>query len=127
MALFRARFWDPSGARYGIPTYPWRTAPEGLMTRRQLRADGFRPGGQDPTAQVMWQSRSRGLCVAFLYRVDRARTVRPMTPGRHRALAAAMTARRTCPTCRVDRGYVISVRLGACVPCADGFEYGATA
>ncbi|MYW06700.1 RRQRL motif-containing zinc-binding protein, partial [Streptomyces sp. SID3343] len=86
------------------------------------RAEGLRPGGQDPAAQLMWQSRARGLRIAYLYRVDRARTVRPMTPGRHRALAAAMRARRTCPDCRIDRGYVISVRLGACAPCADGFE-----
>ncbi|MYW01113.1 RRQRL motif-containing zinc-binding protein [Streptomyces sp. SID3343] len=118
MARFRKRFWDPTGARYGTPTYPWRSAPDGLMTRRQLRAEGLRPGGQDPAAQLMWQSRARGLRVAYLYRVDRARTVRPMTPGRHRALAAAMTARRTCPTCRADAGYVIPTSLGCCVACA---------
>ncbi|MFJ8745073.1 RRQRL motif-containing zinc-binding protein [Embleya sp. NPDC127516] len=118
MARFRARFWDPTGARHGIPTYPWRAAPEGLMTRRQLRAEGLRPGGQEPAAQLMWQSRSRGVRVAYLYRVDRARPVRPMTDGRHRALAAAMRARRTCPTCRADAGYVISTSLGCCVTCA---------
>ncbi|MGC0423567.1 RRQRL motif-containing zinc-binding protein [Embleya sp. AB8] len=127
MARFRARFWDPTGARYGTPTYPWRAAPDGLMTRRQLRAEGLRPGGQELAAQLMWQSRARGLRVAYLYRVDRARPVRPMTVGRYRALAAAMRARRTCPHCRIEQTYVISVRLGACVPCADGFEYSATA
>lgn len=87
----------------------------------------FRKRFWDPAAQLMWQSRARGLRVAYLYRVDRARTVRPMTPARHRALAAAMRARRTCPACRIEQTYVISVRLGACVPCADGFEYSATA
>lgn len=115
---FRRRFWDPTGTRYGLPTYPWQLAPEGLATRRQLRSSGLRPGGQDVAAQVMWQTR-RGLRVAYLYRSDRALPVRPMTEPKRRALAAAMLARRTCPVCRTDRGYVISVRLGMCVPCAD--------
>ena len=47
------RFFDPSGARYGIPTYPWRLAPDGYATRRQLRARGLRPGGQDVAAQLL--------------------------------------------------------------------------
>lgn len=115
---FRRRFWDPTGARYGLPTYPWQLAPGGLATRRQLRAKGLRPGGQEVAAQIMWQTR-RGVRVAYLYRVDAAAPVRPMTLGRSRALAAAMAARRTCGACGVDRGYVISVRLGTCVPCAD--------
>ncbi|MCF2533710.1 RRQRL motif-containing zinc-binding protein [Yinghuangia soli] len=115
---FRRRFWDPDGTRYGLPTYPWQLAPEGLATRRQLRSSSLRPGGQEPVAQVMWQSR-RVVRVAYLYRTDLALPVRPMTVPKYRALAAAMLARRTCPICRVDRGYVVSVRLGMCVPCAD--------
>lgn len=116
MSRFRRRFWDPTGARYGLPTYPWKLAPAGLATRRQLRARDLRPGGQDVAAQVMWQTR-RGVRVAYLYRVDAARPVRPMTSARCRALAAAMRARRMCPVCRVDRGYVIPSSLGMCVPC----------
>ncbi|EFG09307.1 Hypothetical protein SCLAV_4233 [Streptomyces clavuligerus] len=46
--------------------------------------------------------------------------VRPMTPARAAALAAAMRARRTCPSCRTDCGYCIPRSLGMCVPCADG-------
>ncbi|MEW2489865.1 hypothetical protein [Streptomyces sp. NPDC048411] len=30
----------------------------------------------------------------------------------------ANTARRTCPHCRTDAGYVIPPSLGMCVPCA---------
>jgi len=114
-------FHDPTGARYGTPTYPWRLAPDGLATRRQLRALGLRPGGQEVAAQVMWRSRrSRtGVRTAYLYRIDRAKPVRPMTPAKHRALAAAMTARRTCPECRTVRPYCIPTAVGACVPCAD--------
>ncbi|MFF3553451.1 RRQRL motif-containing zinc-binding protein [Streptomyces tsukubensis] len=112
--------YDPTGARHGIPTFPWRLAPDGYATRRQLRAAGLRPGGQPVAAQVLRPRRGRGPLTAYLYRLDRARPVRPMTPGRRRALAAAMLARRTCPVCRLDAGYVIPHSLGMCVTCADG-------
>ncbi|MFE1781333.1 RRQRL motif-containing zinc-binding protein [Streptomyces sp. NPDC059506] len=115
------RFYDPEGARYGLPTFPYRLAPDGLATRRQLRAAGLRPGGQEVAAQVMWRSRRSRTAprVAYLYRVDRARPVRPMTPGRARALAAAMRARRTCPDCGQDADYVIPRALGCCPACTD--------
>ncbi|MFC5027259.1 RRQRL motif-containing zinc-binding protein [Streptomyces sp. DSM 41987] len=114
------RFYDPDGVRFGIPTYPFRLAPDGLATRRQLRATGLRPGGQGICAQVMWASRryGRGIRVAYLYRIDRALPVRPMTPAKWAALAAANTARRTCPHCHTDAGHVIPTSLGACVACA---------
>ena len=60
-------FYDPDGRRYGIPTYPYHWAPKNLLTRRQLRALGLRPGGQPPIAQILWR---RGLRVAYLYRAD---------------------------------------------------------
>ncbi|MFG2194971.1 RRQRL motif-containing zinc-binding protein [Streptomyces sp. NPDC048639] len=111
--------YDPSGHRYGLPTYPWRFAPAGLATRRQLRARGLRPGGQPIAAQVMRANcRRGGAQVAYLYRIDRAKPVRPMTLRKTVALAKAMTARRTCPTCQRDAGYVIPTSLGMCVPCA---------
>ncbi|MFD4551176.1 RRQRL motif-containing zinc-binding protein [Streptomyces sp. NPDC058246] len=110
--------YDPTGSQYGIPTYPWRYAPDGLATRRQLRARGLRPGGQPIAAQVLRPRYRRGPLVAYLYRVDRAKPVRPMTPGKRAALAKAMRARRTCPVCRTDAGYAIPTSLGMCVPCA---------
>jgi hypothetical protein len=106
-----------------MPVYPYRLAPDGLMTHRQLRAAGLRPGGAEPVAELRWRSRKArhtgGWRTAYLYDPTHALPIRPMTPGRWRALAAAMAARRTCPTCRVDRGYVIPRSLGCCVPCAD--------
>ncbi|WP_419996365.1 RRQRL motif-containing zinc-binding protein [Streptomyces boninensis] len=111
--------YDPHGARYGVPTYPWKFAPDGLATRRQLRARGLRPGGQDIAAQVMRQSRGGGVRVAYLYEIGRAKAVRPMTSRKWGALALAMLARRTCPQCRTDAGYCIPASLGVCVPCAD--------
>ncbi|ATY96990.1 RRQRL motif-containing zinc-binding protein [Streptomyces cavourensis] len=99
--------------------YRWRLAPEGLATRRQLRAMGLRPGGQEVVAEVHRPRRRRPPLVAYLYRIEHARPVRPMTPGRTAALAAAMRARRTCPNCLVDVGYCIPRSLGMCVPCHD--------
>ncbi|MER6911126.1 RRQRL motif-containing zinc-binding protein [Streptomyces sp. NPDC000594] len=116
----RADLYDPTGAQHGIPTYPWRCAPEGLASRRQLRALGLRPGGQPVAGQVLRPRRRRGPLTAYLYRIDRARPVRPMTPARRAALDAAMRARRTCPVCRADRGYCIPTSLGMCPHCADG-------
>ena len=119
------KFDDPDGEEYGIPTYPRKLAPEGLATRRQLRAKGLRPNGQDVVAQILWYGRRdpktgmRVIRAAYLYRVDLAAPVRPMTPGLWRAHHAMMRARRTCPDCRVTYPYVISTALGSCSGCAD--------
>ncbi|WP_228982457.1 RRQRL motif-containing zinc-binding protein [Streptomyces sp. DH12] len=101
-----------------VPVYRWRLAPDGLATRRQLRSRGLRPGGQPVAAQLERPRRRRGPLVAYLYRLDLAKPVRPMTPGRAAALQRAMAARRTCPSCRRDAGYCIPPSLGMCVPCA---------
>ncbi|WP_371644039.1 hypothetical protein OG974_20840 [Streptomyces sp. NBC_00597] len=117
-ALTFAKCYDPDGIGFGIPTYPWRLAPEGLATRRQLRAEGLRPGGQPVAAQLLRPRFRREPLVAYLYRIDWAKPVRPMTSRKWGALALAMLARRTCPTCQTDAGYVIPASLGMCVPCA---------
>ncbi|TXS73201.1 MULTISPECIES: RRQRL motif-containing zinc-binding protein [unclassified Streptomyces] len=120
MSTAFSKCYDPSGTRFGVPTFPWRFAPDGYATRRQLRDRGLRPGGQPVAAQVMRRHRGRksGVQVAYLYRVDRARPVRPMTSRKWGALALAMLARRTCPQCQLDAGYVIPTSLGLCVSCA---------
>ncbi|MFB7280152.1 RRQRL motif-containing zinc-binding protein [Streptomyces hydrogenans] len=101
-----------------LPVYRWRLAPEGLATRRQLRAMGLRPGGQDVAAELERPRRRRDPLVAYLYRIDLARPVRPMTPARWAALAAANAARRVCPECGRDAGYRIPTSLGMCTACA---------
>ncbi|GAA5005744.1 hypothetical protein GCM10025734_45190 [Kitasatospora paranensis] len=78
--MSRPRFWDPDGERFGLPTFPWRMAPDGYLTRRQLRARGLRPGGQPVAAQILWRSRRSGVRAAYLYRTTLAKPVRPMTP-----------------------------------------------
>ncbi|MER5403573.1 RRQRL motif-containing zinc-binding protein [Streptomyces sp. NPDC002769] len=101
-----------------LPVYRWHLAPDGYATRRQLRAAGLRPGGQDPAAQLERPRRHRGPLIAYLYRIDRAKPVRPMTPARWAALAKANAARRICSECRRDAGYVIPPSLGMCPTCA---------
>ncbi|MDX2558500.1 hypothetical protein PV371_02375 [Streptomyces sp. TX20-6-3] len=101
-----------------LPVYRWRLAPEGLATFRQLRAMGLRPAGQPVVAQLERPRRRRGPLVACLYRIDLARPVRPMTPAKWAALAAANAARQVCPECRRDAGYRIPASLGMCTPCA---------
>ncbi|WP_329307846.1 hypothetical protein OG322_41435 (plasmid) [Streptomyces sp. NBC_01260] len=119
------RFFDPEGKEFGIPTFPRKLAPEGLATRRQLRSKGLRPNGQPVIAQILWLGRRdpltrvRPVRAAYLYRLDLAAPVRPMTPGRARAVAAMMRARRTCPLCAVTFPYVIPTSLGCCPGCAD--------
>ncbi|MFD9880087.1 RRQRL motif-containing zinc-binding protein [Streptomyces alboflavus] len=121
MGAAYSKCYDPTGARYGIPTYPWRYAPDGLATRRQLRARGLRPGGQPVCAQLMLRHRGRksGALVAYLYREDLAKPVRPMTSRKWGALALAMLARRTCSVCQVTYSYCLPVSLGMCLLCHD--------
>jgi ribosomal protein S14 len=114
-------FYDPCGERYGIPTWPWGQAPAGYATRRQLAAYGLRPGGQNVAAQIMWRSRrsTTGRRVAYLYRIDLAAPKRPATPRQLAALDRALAARRQCPECGQDRGYIPRQALGMCNVCAD--------
>ncbi|MFL6074331.1 MAG: RRQRL motif-containing zinc-binding protein [Mycobacteriales bacterium] len=123
MSRYRHAFWDPDGTRYGIPTYPWRMAPDGLATRRQLAATGLRPGGQPVVAQVMWRSHwsPTGIRVAYLYQVTKALPKRTPTPAVLAAVAKATAARRWCPTCQQDAGYVLPARWGMCLDCATGY------
>lgn len=112
----RAPHLDPSGELHGgLPTYPWRYAPAGLMTRRQLAAAGLRQGGQAPVAQVV---RGRYLH-AYLYRVELAKPKRTASPAWLASTRKATAARRVCGTCERDRGYIPSKRLGECNECAE--------
>jgi len=124
-------FWDPDGSRFGLPTWPWGMAPAHLLTRTQLRARGLRPGGQPVQGQVLWRSRRAAHCgwvrAAYLYDVNLAKPRRPASPAQMRALAKALAARRTCPRCGIDRGYVLPRRVGACLECASEWEMTHTA
>jgi len=114
---------DPAGDTYGLPTYPWQAGPEGMATRRQLSAQGLRPGGQSPAAQVIRLRRRRPAAplVAYLYRVDLAAPKRPMTPAKHAAVLTAARSRQVCggPCGRRDLGYIPPKYTGhRCWDCA---------
>lgn len=90
----------------------------GLATRRQLRAMGLRPGGHEPVARLVWR---RGGRWAWLYRIDLAKPVRPMTLAKELALDKAMAARQTCPLCTRRYFACLPLRtLGSCLECHDG-------
>lgn len=115
-AGIRVEFYDPTGTRYGFPTFPWLGAPEDLATVRQLRSDGLRPGGQQPVAQLFWRHRAQRR-VAYLYRRDLAKPKRTATPAQRAAIARALLARRTCRTCEQVKPYYIPRRYGECLTC----------
>ncbi|MEV0698615.1 RRQRL motif-containing zinc-binding protein [Saccharopolyspora sp. NPDC050389] len=98
----------------GLPTFPFRFAPSGLATRRQLRAAGLCPGGQDVVAQIVWR---RGKAWAGLYRVDLAKPKRIPSAGQRHAWQAAMTARRRCIRCGRDAGYYLPRTTRTCWTC----------
>ncbi|WP_280232296.1 RRQRL motif-containing zinc-binding protein [Nocardia cyriacigeorgica] len=85
---------DPDGSRYGVPTYYWGTAPQGLATRRQLREMNLRPNGQEIAAQTVRPRRGREPLAAYLYRVEGAAPKRQASPAQLAALARATRARQ---------------------------------
>lgn len=118
MSRFRAKYQDPDGTRHnGFPTYGWRMAPAHLATRRQLRELGLCPGGSPVVAQLLWAA-GRKTKVAYLYDLSTSRPKRIPSPAQLTALDKAMTARRTCPSCRQVKPYCIPVSLGTCPDCA---------
>lgn len=86
----------PGRVANGLPTFGFRDAPSGLATRRQLRAAGLCPGGQDYVAQLVWR---RGKRWAALYRVDLAVPSPGATTAQLAALRRAERVLRTCTEC----------------------------
>ncbi|GII23178.1 RRQRL motif-containing zinc-binding protein [Planosporangium mesophilum] len=112
-------FYDPDGTRFGLPTFPYRHAPDGYATRRQLRARGLRPAGQPIAGQILWRHKKQ--CrVAYLYPLAGAKPKRTATAAQLAAVAKALSARRTCPTCGQVKGYYIPRRYGECLDCHPG-------
>ncbi|MEU2271966.1 RRQRL motif-containing zinc-binding protein [Streptomyces olindensis] len=111
-----------------LPEYDRGALPEGLLTRRQLRAQGLSPGGHDPVGILRCKAcayRPQWSCIhptrAWLYSVHRARLKRTPTLAQERALDQAMAARQTCPRCRRRYYFCLPLRtLGCCLECHDG-------
>jgi hypothetical protein len=102
---------DPTGERYGFPTYRWGDAPKHLMTRRQLAAAGLRKGGQDPVAVM--RHYTEGWQVAYLYDSRTAPQRRPWTAAKQAAVQKAADAKNKCRAC----GDPIDPHTDACVSC----------
>lgn len=123
MSRILGRFFDPTGQKYGLPSWPWQMAPAHLLTMRQLAARGLRPGGQEVQGQILWASRRYrargGVRAAYLYDVRLALPKRTPTARQLHALGKALAARRTCPDCTRDVGYVLARHLGICNDCAE--------
>ncbi len=112
--------YDPDGRLYGLPTYPWEGAPEGLATYRQLAAQGLRPGGQDPVAQLLRPGRGRrDPLIGYLYRIDQALPRRTVTAAMRAAALVAVEAKKWCGRCRQRLDYIPPQRTGECLDCAD--------
>ncbi|MFI2561881.1 RRQRL motif-containing zinc-binding protein [Nocardia farcinica] len=83
-------------------TFPWRAAPAHLKTRRQLRAVGLSPGGQDVAAVMVGKRRGRRL-IAYLFDVGRARPKRRPSPAQLAAIEKATREHQARAAAR--RGY----------------------
>jgi hypothetical protein len=95
----------PGRLQDGLPTFSYRNAPRGLVTCRQLRANGLCPGRHGPVAQIVWRQGRRW---AALYRLDLAMP----SPGATTAqLAALYRAHLALRTCQGDCGRTFSHRL----------------
>ncbi|MFD4444385.1 RRQRL motif-containing zinc-binding protein [Nocardia sp. NPDC058519] len=78
-------------------TYPWRAAPPHLMTRRQLRAAGLAPGGAQPVAVMVRETRRRGRgrrIWAALFDSTQAPPKRVATPAQLTAVEKAVRGRK---------------------------------
>jgi hypothetical protein len=107
--------WQPTAwMQDGLPTWRWRTAPGGLLTRRQMREHGLAPGGAEPVGQIVCR---RGRRYGLLYDPADLVAKRVATPAQLRAVARALAARRRCPSCRRDVGYCVPTSLGECIDC----------
>lgn len=111
---------DPTGDRYGIPTFVWGHAPrDKYATRRQLAALGLRKGGQD-VAAVMYGWCHGVRTVMHLYRIDLALPRRPWTPAKQAAVQTAANARKKCDACGLSWPALQYVpRNGVCNVCTD--------
>lgn len=121
--------WSPypeftHGLHDGLPLLPYGWAPKDLLaTVRQLKELDKRPGGQDPVAVLYGYSRTGGKqWFANLYLIAKAKPMLPMTPRKWMAIEKANLARRLCPACGRDRGYIIAPTLGMCFPCVEATE-----
>ena len=107
--------WQPAAwVEAGLPTWAWRCAPRGLLTRRQMRERDLAPGGAEPVALIVCR---RGRRRAYLYDPADCCPKRVASAAQLAALGKAIAARRWCPSCHRDVGYCVPTSLGECIDC----------
>lgn len=107
--------WQPAAwVENNLPTFGWRCAPAGLLTRRQMRQAGLRPNRAEPVAQIVCR---RGRIRGYLFDPDDLAPKRTASPAQLAAVGKAIAARRWCPDCRCDVGYCVPTSLGRCIDC----------
>ena len=89
----------PSGYGPG-PVYLGGRAPDGLRTRRQLRAEGLSVAGLRPAGWLQYNAHH---AVCALYDAAAARPVRPLTERQRANLAAGRALANTAPCFRCTR------------------------
>ncbi|MCT2587776.1 RRQRL motif-containing zinc-binding protein [Actinophytocola gossypii] len=110
----------PGRMENGLPTFRFRSAPSGLATRRQLRAAGLCPGGQEVAAQLVWRCGKRW---AALYRRDLAVPSPGATTAQLAALRRAERVLRTCTGCGRVWAFRLPRSVGRrCWPCTSARE-----
>ena len=112
VVLWDGRHW-PGRVLQGVPAFDFGCAPSGLSTRRQLRAAGLSPGGQEPYARLVWRGERRW---AWLYRADLARPKRVPTSAQLAAVRKALVARQVCAVCG-PVGYCVRTTDRLCGEC----------
>lgn len=118
------------GFRDGLPVFAWGEAPSTLLTRRQLRAVGLRPGGQDPVALLVFRHHRpyRRETVAELFSIELATPKRVATPAQRAAIDRALAARRICRAgCGKDVGYYVPTSTHQCWDCLNREMFGEVA
>ena len=107
-------FYDPTGERYGLPTYPFKFAPDGLRPAgNSARATCVPAAKTSPRKSSGVAASVSPTCTASTSRKPEAHR-HPRATGGHRQ---ALTARRTCPDCGQVKPYYIPRRTGACLDC----------
>ena len=112
-------FYDPDGLRFGMPTYPYRSAPAGWLTRRQLRAKDLRPGGPAPGRAGPVEAPRQAAPGQPVPRIAGAAGAAD-DAGEVRGAGRALVARCTCPRCGRVMRYCIPVSVGWCNDCDRG-------
>ncbi|MFC0431093.1 RRQRL motif-containing zinc-binding protein [Kutzneria buriramensis] len=123
--LHDVQLWDGTwtwcyGWRDGLPVWKFRTAPAGLVTKKQLWAQRLRRRrGQDPFGLLVFHRSGCGEQVAPLFRLDLAIPSRRMSARWADSITAMGRAHRTCRRCGAKSTTYLPTSTWKCWPCME--------